>query len=828
MSFKIIAIRPLKKCNKKFLKNLVVNEFYTFYNNYEIAKSNNVNNINIKFEHIVPEYLYYKRNAKINISAIVGKNGSGKSSLVELLYVVIYNLSIRAKFITEEPSPLIPRNFNLTNFDFSKLESNAKTYDTAKPQKKYIEDLEEDIDSLLRLKAEIEQDLITSPKKANFKKHEILQNYNIIRENYESDDWHHKSLDFIDHQVKTFKDFKFDIERKYNLNVVKSPEKAEPEKAINADIIFENDGNLFLVRAHDKSVKIFNFKKNQIDHMINYSLNINSESLDIFDYLKETSTLFYSIINNYSLYGLNSLEIGDWITKIFHKNDGYQTPIVINPMRTKGIIDINTENYLSKSRLLSNLLSKVEGDVEESLRCLVNGKVAKTLNLEINTNKFKNERGNIEFRYLKYKDDLLYKILNAFKNYETEESTKEEIIFRFQKPSLAEEYTIEYIFRKIDKIARTYTLNRKKMGDKFNFDYPFLLDDLLSELKNNFSHVTFKLRQAVNFLRYDYSSIDKSQCNLNISISKLSDEILGRLESIIKLDIDYAQSQQINQSKSEDPQEEENKSFVYISRLKHELINFLPPSFYNLDIQFENDNGSFSDLSSGEKQNLFSISTIIYHLYNLKSISDSEGQSVYDLYNIVLDEIELYFHPDFQKSFISDLLKNIEKIEKKFDGINILFITHSPFILSDIPNSNILFLENGKPTDKKDFRTFGANIHDILADSFFMPKGYTGKFAKEKIDKTVGWLFEKYQEIKILKEKGNEKKIADYKKDMDPKEVFNHEMIMNLIDEPILRSKLYEMFNYIFSEETQREREIEELRLKAEILGFKITDKNIE
>lgn len=828
MSFKIIAIRPLKNCNKKFLKNLISNEFYTFYNNYEITKNKSVDNISLKFENIVPADLYYTNNAKINISAIVGKNGSGKSSLVELLYVLIYNLSIRARFITEEPTPVTPRNFNLTNLDFAKLESNVKTYDTAKPKKKYIEDLEEDIDSLLKLKAEIEQDLIAKQKKVNFQKHEILQNYNKIRENYENDDWHEKSLDFIDHQVKAFKDFKFDLERKYNLTTAKLPGQAEPVKGVNADIIFENNGTLFLLRGHDESVKIFNFKGEKINHSITYSLNINSETVDIFDDMKETSTLFYSIVNNYSLYGLNSLEIGDWITKIFHKNDGYQTPIVINPMRTKGIIDINTENYLSKSRLLSNLLSKVEGDVQESLRCLVNDKVAKTLILEINTDKFKNERGKIEFRYIKYKDNLLYKILNAFKNYETEECTKEEIISRFQKPSSAEEYTIEYIFRKIDKIARTYTLNRKKMGDKFNFDYPVLLDDLLSELKNNFSHVTFKLRQAVNFLRYDYASIDKDQHNLNVSISKLSDEILNRLENIIQLDMDYARSQQLTEANSEDSKEEQDNRFIYISRLKHELINFLPPSFYNLDIEFERNNGSFSDLSSGEKQNVYSISSIIYHLYNLKSIGDSTGKSVYDLYNIVLDEIELYFHPDFQKSFISDLIKNIEKIGKNFDGINILFITHSPFILSDIPNSNILFLENGKPTDKKNFRTFGANIHDILADSFFMPYGYTGKFAKEKIDETVGWLFEKYQETKVIKETGNLKKLATYKQDLNLKTAFHHKMIMNLIDEPLLRNKLYEMFNYIFAEETQREREIQELRNKAESLGFTIIDQITE
>ena len=56
-------------------------------------------------------------------------------------------------------------------------------------------------------------------------------------------------------------------------------------------------------------------------------------------------------------------------------------------------------------------------------------------------------------------------------------------------------------------------------------------------------------------------------------------------------------------------------------------------------------------------------------------------------------------------------------------NINILFITHSPFILSDIPKQNVLFLENGKPSEKKNMNTFGANITDLLADSFFIEDG---------------------------------------------------------------------------------------------------------
>lgn len=83
---------------------------------------------------------------------------------------------------------------------------------------------------------------------------------------------------------------------------------------------------------------------------------IDKESKDYYKKLKKSKNLFYNIIVNYSLYGLNTNEIGDWLETIFHKNDGYQTPIVLNPMRTEGNFDINIETFLSKSRLFTNLM----------------------------------------------------------------------------------------------------------------------------------------------------------------------------------------------------------------------------------------------------------------------------------------------------------------------------------------------------------------------------------------------------------------------------------------------------------------------------------------
>ena len=89
--------------------------------------------------------------------------------------------------------------------------------------------------------------------------------------------------------------------------------------------------------------------------------------------------LFYTLVCNYSLYGFNYRDYmeestpierlraiyGDseagklhdedkvWLKGIFHKNDGYQTPVVLHPMRNDGMLDIAKENELAKERLLS-------------------------------------------------------------------------------------------------------------------------------------------------------------------------------------------------------------------------------------------------------------------------------------------------------------------------------------------------------------------------------------------------------------------------------------------------------------------------------------------
>ena len=62
-----------------------------------------------------------------------------------------------------------------------------------------------------------------------------------------------------------------------------------------------------------------------------------------------------------------------------------------------------------------------------------------------------------------------------------------------------------------------------------------------------------------------------------------------------------------------------------------------------------------------------------------------------------------------------------------------MMVTHSPFVLSDIPNCNVLCLGEGENTVTK---TLGGNIMEMLSSSFFMNNSI-GEAIKEEISAIV-------------------------------------------------------------------------------------------
>ena len=158
-------------------------------------------------------------------------------------------------------------------------------------------------------------------------------------------------------------------------------------------------------------------------------------------------------------------------------------------------------------------------------------------------------------------------------------------------------------------------------------------------------------------------------------------------------------------------------------------------------------------------------------------------------YLCFFDEVDMGFHPDWQKKVLSFIIEFLKLVpEKKF---HLIFTTHSPFLLSDIPKEHILFLNN-KLSIKQ---TFGANIHTLLSDSFFMEDGLMGEFAKSKIDKA----------IKLLN-----------KEHLNEDDLKYCEQIISIIGEPIVKNQLQRMLD------SKRLKKVDEIdALKKSMLEMK-------
>jgi predicted ATP-binding protein involved in virulence len=214
------------------------------------------------------------------------------------------------------------------------------------------------------------------------------------------------------------------------------------------------------------------------------------------------------------------------------------------------------------------------------------------------------------------------------------------------------------------------------------------------------------------------------------------------------------------------------------------------------------DSYNYFSLSSGERNYIEIFATYIYHLI----VQNEEGHNRKFLF--LFDEVDLGLHPNWQKRLIKDMVSFASKYYKH--SIQLIFTSHSPFLLSDIPKQNIIFLDtdeegNCKVVDglheKKE--TFGANIHTLLSDSFFMEDGLMGEFAKERINKVISY----------LREEGYEQEIDFSEPWLKDKETLKR--IIEMIGEPFLRKKVMELYYEKYPEEMdkeQRRRELEQQR----------------
>lgn len=141
----------------------------------------------------------------------------------------------------------------------------------------------------------------------------------------------------------------------------------------------------------------------------------------------------------------------------------------------------------------------------------------------------------------------------------------------------------------------------------------------------------------------------------------------------------------------------------------------------------------FKQLSDGEKCYITLIGDLAKKLAMANPEIDnplSDGLGV-----VLIDEVDLHLHPDWQ----SDILPNLRKV---FPKCQFFVTTHSPFVVSDVDsfgkNDTFVRLENGIP-DVIDENTYGMSVEDILVE-YFKVKTLRNKDIMERQQRVWGFL----------------------------------------------------------------------------------------
>ena len=129
-------------------------------------------------------------------------------------------------------------------------------------------------------------------------------------------------------------------------------------------------------------------------------------------------------------------------------------------------------------------------------------------------------------------------------------------------------------------------------------------------------------------------------------------------------------------------------------------------------------------------------------LLNLLGRLNSITNQLKDNVLLLIDEVDLGMHPEWQRKWVKDVLPIIGKIlHKKNRSVHVILTTHSPIILSDFMKEDVIYLSNKGNKDieaiELDYNTFGQNIYSLFKNSFFLEDskgGFADKFIEDLLN----------------------------------------------------------------------------------------------
>lgn len=177
---------------------------------------------------------------------------------------------------------------------------------------------------------------------------------------------------------------------------------------------------------------------------------------------------------------------------------------------------------------------------------------------------------------------------------------------------------------------------------------------------------------------------------------------------------------------------------------------------------------------------------------------------------ILLDEAEVAFHPEWQRMYLKALLNYLkENVVKSGTHLQLIIATHSPIILSDIPNQNSIFIKKNcdNSVDIVDGEeTFAANIYSLFKNSFFLDNSMIGAFAESELKE-------------LAKDIHNMNDTSDYSR---------IKLRINAIGDEFIRKHFLELYHQKKDEATEVEmlqHEVESLKKRIALLENNSTKK---
>lgn len=539
----------------------------------------------------------------------------------------------------------------------------------------------------------------------------------------------------------------------------------------------------------------------------------------------------YTLVSNYAMMSLFSEDYceggffhrGNWLDSLYNKNDGYQAAIGIEPYKGNGKIDLHIQKDLFYERV--------------SALAIYNKRHDKPLFDDYKLDKIEFSL-NGYFLSDKFEKEGKWSALHPEKELASWIKARKSQIARHKKktsPKTIAECIIEqYGFAEVDMEQQSIAMALSYLAIKtlsITEKYPQYHDKyrIIADKMNYKKGVDAFWRKMSLDDKQRVAVIVDTPDSSSLTLSTLTSELLERYLCLLCQDI-LTDSSHITKKIRQtilfiDAIKDDKKEhkidfhtftqedyFAFTMRGDENELNgldaiteYLPPPFFDSTIYLKKEDNSspiaINRLSTGERQFLQTTVSLIYHIKNILSVTRNDGWAKYHSVVLFLDEMEICFHPDYQKKFLKKFIDMITLLELNANcGINIIFATHSPFILSDIPQDNILYLKDGQNLHDvgKIINPFCANVNDILHQSFFMDKGFVGDYA-----------------IDVVKDVYEYLETGESKRQWDAERVKG---IIELIGEPLLRSSLMRMYvGHISNNQTEKmiewhEKELDRLK----------------